>query len=78
MVVNKRNARDPNGDETHLLERVTLSFADEVEAVQRLNRRTGHVEDVALEARQFVFYLPGGTGELFKCRSDKPFAGVAE
>ncbi len=78
MVVNKRNARDPNGDETHLLERVTLSFADEVEVVQRLNRRTGQVENVALEGCQYVFYLPGGTGELFKCKSDKPFAGIVE
>jgi len=78
MVVNKRNARDPNGDETHLLEKVTLLFADEVEVVQRLNRRAGHVENITLEDHRFVFYLPGGTGELFKCKSDEPFAGVAE
>ena len=78
MVVNKRNARDPHGEETHLLERVTLSLAEEVELLQRLNRRTGQAEDIALEGHQFVFYLPGGTGELFKCKSDKPFAGVAE
>ncbi|MCP4645443.1 MAG: hypothetical protein GY851_33675, partial [bacterium] len=78
MVVNKRNARDPNGDETHLLEQVTLSFADEVEVLQRLNRRTGKVEDVVLQDPKFVFYLPGGTGELFKCKSDRPFAGIAE
>jgi hypothetical protein len=76
MVVNKRNARDPNGDETALLEKVTLTFADEVTVVQRLNRRTGHVENVALKGGPYVFYLPGGTGELFKYKSDKPFAGI--
>jgi hypothetical protein len=78
MVVNKRNARDPNGDETHLLERVTLSFSDDTDAIQRLNRRTGHVENVALAGHEYVFYLPGGTGELFKYKSDKPFTGIEE
>ncbi len=78
MVVNKRNARDPNGDETHLLERVTLSFADEVDVVQRLNRRTGDVENVPLKEHRYTFYLPGGTGELFKYQTDKPFVGVKD
>lgn len=78
MVVNKRHARDPNGDEAPLLERVTLTFSDEVDVIQRLNRRTGRVESVALKGHQYIFYLPGGTGELFKYKSDKPFAAVVE
>jgi hypothetical protein len=78
MVVNKRNARDPNGDETHLLERVTLSFADEVDVVQRLNRRTGDVENAPLKDHRYTFYLPGGTGELFKYHTEKPFVGVKD
>jgi hypothetical protein len=78
MVVNKRNARDPNGDETHMLEWVTLSFADEVEAIERLNRRTGHVENVPLKDHRYTFYLPAGTGELFKYRTGKPFVGVED
>jgi hypothetical protein len=78
MVVNKRIARDPNGDETPLLEKVILAFSDEVGALQRLNRRTGQVEEIALEGHQYRFYLPGGTGELFKFKTDKPFAGASE
>ncbi|MEO1997217.1 MAG: hypothetical protein ABGZ17_18260 [Planctomycetaceae bacterium] len=78
MVVNKRNARNPNGDETHLLARVTLSFAGGVDVIQRLNRRTGHVENLQLKDHRYTFYLPGGTGELFKYGTAKPFIGVEE
>ena len=78
MVVNKRNARDPNGDETHLLERVTLSFADDVDVIQQLNRRTGRVQNVLLKEHRYTFYLPGGTGELFKFRTGEPFVGVED
>ncbi len=78
MVVNKRNARDPHGDDTPLLEKVALTFSDGIDAIQRLNRRTGTVEDVSMEDHQYTFYLPGGTGELFKYKSDKPFAAVED
>ncbi len=76
MVVNKRNARDPHGDDTPLLEKVALTFSDGIDAIQRLNRRTGTVEDGPMEDHQYTFCLPGGTGELFKYKSDKPFAAV--
>ncbi len=78
MVVNKRNARDPNGDETQLLERVTLTFSDEVKMIQCLDRRSGQVKDLALKNSECVFYLPGGTGELFKYKTANPFAGTRQ
>lgn len=78
MVVNKRNSRDPNGDDTQLLERVTLTFSDDVEMIQRLDRRSGLVMDVAPRNNKYVFYLPGGTGELFKFKTAGSFAGIEE
>ncbi len=76
MVVNKHNARDPHGDETHLLHQVTLTFTEDVGAIQRLSRHTGRVESLPLEDHRYTFYLPGGTGDLFKYRTGKPFVGA--
>jgi len=76
MVVNKHNARDPHGDETPLLHRVTLTFTEDVGAIQRLSRHTGRVESLPLEDHRYTFYLPGGTGDLFKYRTGKPFVGA--
>lgn len=76
MIVNKRNARDPNGDDTDLIERVTLDFSGETVAVQRLDRRSGIVENVILKDNRYILYLPGGTGELFKYKTGKPFVGI--
>jgi len=78
MVVNKHNTRDPHGDETHLLHQVTLTLTENVGAIQRLSRHTGRVEHLPLKDHRCTFYLPGGTGDLFKYRTGKPFVGVEE
>lgn len=44
----------------------TLTFAESVEAVWRLNRLTGDVEQLALTGHTLTVTLPGGTGDLFK------------
>lgn len=78
MVVNKHNARDPHGDETQLLHQVTLTFTEDISAIERLSRHTGRVENLPLRNCCFTFHLPGGTGDLFKYRTDKPFVGVQD
>jgi hypothetical protein len=78
MVVNKHNARDPHGDETHLLHNVTLTFTDDVGGIRHLSRHTGRVESLSLEDHRYTFSLPGGTGDLFNYRTDKPFVGAEE
>ncbi len=76
MVVNKHNARDPHSDERNLLHKITLTFADEVKAIEKLSRFTGHVEHLNLRDHQLSFFLPGGTGDLFKYATSMPFAGI--
>ena len=76
MIVNKLNARDPDGDETHLTRKITLTFADDVKAIERLSRFNGRVERLVLRKHTFSFFLQGGTGELFKYASGKPFPGA--
>ena len=73
MVVNKDHARDKTSDE--LATEVTLSFHPSVKAIQRLRRADGTIERIAV-AKNYMFTLPGGTGDLFKFDTGTPFAGV--
>ena len=73
MVVNKDHAKDKTGDE--LATEVTLSFHPSVKGIQRLRRSDGKVERIAVD-RNYMFTLPGGTGDLFKFDTGSPFAGI--
>ena len=64
-----------SSDNPGAVQRVTLTFAEGVEAIQRLSRLTGQVEEILLTDHKFTFELPGGTGDLFKYRSSRAFAG---
>ena len=76
MVVNKNHrARHHKDGDRSLLQDVTLTFAPQVTAIERLSRRTGEVERRSLKDHTFSFRLPGGTGDLFKYATDAPFAG---
>ena len=76
MVVNKANSRGREVDQQTLDMQVTLTFHQRVDAIERLNRQTGAVERIELEGHTFTFSLPGGTADLFKYATGKPFAGV--
>ena len=76
MVVNKTNSRGREVDQQTLDMQVTLTFHQRVDAIERLNRQTGAVERIELEGHTFTFSLPGGTADLFKYATGKPFAGV--
>ncbi len=76
MVVNKANSRSRAVDQTALAMEVTLTFRRRVRALERLSRETGEVERIELDDHPFTFSLPGGTGDLFKYATGKPFAGV--
>lgn len=73
MVVNKDFARETDG--AKLTTPVTLTFHPGVKSIQRLSRRTGKVEQIKVRG-SYTFELPGGTGDLFKFSTGKPFAGV--
>ena len=73
MVVNKDNARGKTSDE--LATEVTLTFHPSVKAIQRLRRSDGTIERIDVD-RNYMFALPGGTGDLFKFDTGSPFAGV--
>ena len=67
MVVNKNHAPDKTGAE--LAEAVTLTFADGVESVVRIDPITGEDQTLPLGAdRQLTIDIRGGTGELFRLR----------
>jgi len=53
---------------------VTIKFAPDVKEVHRLNRRTGQVEQLAIDDGTLKITLPGGTGDLFKL-NDGRFPG---
>lgn len=76
MVTNKINSRATDVDDVALATQVTLTFKDEVAAIERLSRETGKVERLPLQDHAYTFNLPAGTGDLFKYAGDKPFVGV--
>lgn len=53
----------------------TVTFDSAIDAIWRLNRLTGQVEEIPLIANAFTFSLPGGTGDLFKINNGD-FAGL--
>ena len=55
---------------------LTAKNHDDVGAIQRLSRHTGRIESLPLEDHRYSFYLPGGTRDLFKYRTGKPFVGA--
>jgi hypothetical protein len=54
----------------------TLTFDSSVDAVFRLNRQSGLVEELAVVGNTLSLTLPGGTGDLFKFGNGQ-FAGLA-
>lgn len=78
MVTNKINSRATDVDHAGLATQVTLTFQDEVTAIERLSRETGKVEKLELKDHAFTFNLPAGTGDLFKYASGGPFVGVQQ
>ena len=79
MVVNLRHG--PALSKTDGTHAVLLTFASEVEQVERLNRWTGRVEVLRTvatqdggEGRQLTLVLEGGTGDLLKWSNGKPWA----
>ena len=78
MVTNKINSRATDVDDAGLATQVTLTFKDEVTAIERLSRETGKVERLELKDHAFTFKLPAGTGDLFKYASGRPFVGVRQ
>ncbi len=78
MVTNKINSRATDVDDTGLATQVTLTFKNEVTAIERLNRETGKVERLELKDHAFTFILPAGTGDLFKYAGGRPFVGVKQ
>ena len=78
MVTNKINSRATDVDDAGLATQVTLTFKDEVNAIERLSRETGKVEKLKLKDHTFTFELPAGTGDLFKYTGGRPFIGVKQ
>ncbi len=78
MVTNKINSRATDVDDAGLATQVTLTFKDEVNAIERLSRETGKVETLKLKDHTFTFKLPAGTGDLFKYTGGRPFIGVKQ
>jgi hypothetical protein len=73
MVVNKDHAHSKTAGQ--LATDVTLSFHPSVKAIQRLRRSDGTIERITVD-HNYMFTLPGGTGDLFKFDTGSPFAGV--
>lgn len=78
MVTNKINSRATDVDDAGLATQVTLTFKDEVTAIERLSRETGEVERLELKGHALTFKLPAGTGDLFKYADGRPFVGVKQ
>jgi hypothetical protein len=78
MVTNKINSRATDVDKAGLATQVTLTFKDEVTAIERLSRKTGKVERLKLTDHALTFNLPGGTGDLFKYAGGKQFVGIKQ
>ena len=78
MVANKINSRATDVDHAGLATQVTLTFTDEVTAIERLSRETGKVERHELKDHAFTFKLPAGTGDLFKYAGGRSFVGVEQ
>ena len=76
MVVNLKHGA--NLSKMDAAETVRLSFSDEIEAVERLNRLTGMVELLRTSpaqggSRVLDVHLEGGTGDLFHWHNGKPW-----
>ncbi len=76
MVVNKDVNVASTGAE--LASSIQLTFHPSVTAVQRLNRITGGVDRLIVKGGNVAVTLPGGTGDLFKFDTGKPFAGLQQ
>lgn len=78
MVVNKNETRNFRVQPENLSQTITLTFREDVEAIERLNRNTGQVERLELsDENTFQFVLPAGTGDLFKYANGQPFVATA-
>ncbi|MCK4323105.1 MAG: hypothetical protein KAW89_01145, partial [Armatimonadetes bacterium] len=75
MVVNKDIGP---GTGVEVATDIQLTFHPSVTGLQRLNRITGQVEDIAVEGGNCLFSLAGGTGDLFKFDNGTGFAGIEE
>ncbi|MCC6679901.1 MAG: hypothetical protein IT445_03265 [Phycisphaeraceae bacterium] len=78
MIVNLKHAAEMNAEDGAATFRIR--FGEPVTELYRLDRESGQVEPVALEADAagvtgFTLSLPGGTGDLFKT-GDGEFAGL--
>jgi len=77
MVVNKNETRNFRVQPENLSQTITLTFREDVEAIERLNRNTGQVERLELsDENTFQFVLPAGTGDLFKYANGQPFVAT--
>jgi hypothetical protein len=75
MVVNGNHAAGQGAAAT--AGAISMRWDDTVDQVERLNRSTGKVDVVDLHEHTLNHWvLPGGTGELFKYHTGKPFAGL--
>ena len=63
-------------DHPQAMQQVTLSFRDDVSAIERLSRVSGKVESIDLTDHRYTFDLPGGTGDLFKYETNSAFVGA--
>ncbi len=78
MLVNLWHGADKSADE--LTATIRMRFDSDLAMLYRLNRRTGEIEQVALQpttenGKEIMVELPGGTGDLFKI-GDPRFAGI--
>ena len=77
MVTNGLSAGDGSAADAH--QQIKLNFLDAAptQVIQKLNRETGLVEEIALPIvstrRQLTLELDGGTAELFKFKTGAPF-----
>jgi hypothetical protein len=75
MVVNGHHAAGQSAWAT--AGAISMQWNYTVNQVERLNRLTGKVETIDLHTHTLNHWvLPGGTGDLFKYHTGKPFAGV--
>ena len=78
MLVNLKHGAKLNKEQAK--DAMTLSFDPSVLAVERLNRLTGNVDTLlttdnpASSNRNLELVLEGGTGDLFKYNTGRPFA----
>jgi len=79
VVVNKNETRNFRVQPDNLTQTITLTFREDVEAIERLNRNTGQVELLELsDENTFQFVLPAGTGDLFKFANGQPFVATVK